>query len=166
MRTPIHASGPSPCARCRPMWTGSRPCAGICRRAKPGKPGWAGKNPGRILFFRLRETAGLPASPERISFNDSGSFFMAAMTTRQFLQTSGSLLAGLLLAACGKQEPAAPSASAPATAPAVSAAAPAAKVYVVGTDAAYAPFELQNEKGEIVGFDIDVARAVAQKAGF
>lgn len=91
---------------------------------------------------------------------------MAAMTTRQFLQTGGSLLAGLLLAACGKQEPAAPSASAPATAPAVSAAAPAAKVYVVGTDAAYAPFELQNEKGEIVGFDIDVARAVAQKAGF
>ena len=36
---------------------------------------------------------------------------------------------------------------------------------VVGTDAAYAPFESQNEKGEIVGFDIDVVKAVAQKAG-
>jgi len=41
----------------------------------------------------------------------------------------------------------------------------AQKVLVVGTDAAYAPFESQNEKGEIVGFDIDLVRAVAQKAG-
>jgi polar amino acid transport system substrate-binding protein len=49
-------------------------------------------------------------------------------------------------------------ASAPAPAP--------AKVYVVGTDAAYAPFESQNEKGEIVGFDIEVVQAIAKKAGF
>ena len=91
---------------------------------------------------------------------------MPSMTTRHFLQTGATLLAGLLLAACGKQEPAAPSASAPATGPAVSAPAPAPRVYVVGTDAAYAPFELQNEKGEIVGFDIDVVKAIAQKAGF
>lgn len=74
--------------------------------------------------------------------------------------------AGLVLAACGKQaEP-----PAPAPTPAVEASAPApapapAKVYVVGTDAAYAPFESQNDKGEIVGFDIDVVTAVAQKAG-
>lgn len=72
--------------------------------------------------------------------------------------------AGLVLAACGKQ------AEPPAPAPAVEASAPApapapAKVYVVGTDAAYAPFESQNDKGEIVGFDIDVVTAVAQKAG-
>jgi len=61
------------------------------------------------------------------------------------------------LAACGKQESAAPAAGASAA---------AARVYSVGTDAAYAPFESQNEKGEIVGFDIDIVRAVAQKAGF
>ena len=42
---------------------------------------------------------------------------------------------------------------------------PTARVYSVGTDAAYAPFESQNEKGEIVGFDIDIVRAVAAKAG-
>ena len=36
---------------------------------------------------------------------------------------------------------------------------------MVGTDAAYAPFESQNEKGEIVGFDIDVMAAIAKKAG-
>ena len=86
---------------------------------------------------------------------------MPMITTRHFLKTSSVLLAGLVLAACGKQEPAAPAASAPAAAP----VAAAAKVYVVGTDAAYAPFESQNDKGEIVGFDIDVVKAAAQKAG-
>ncbi len=88
---------------------------------------------------------------------------MPSITTRRFLQTAGTLLAGLVLVACGKQQPPAPAASAPA--PAATAPAPAAKVYVVGTDAAYAPFESQNEKGDIVGFDIDVVKAVAQKAG-
>ena len=82
------------------------------------------------------------------------------ITTRQFLQTAGLLTAGLLLAACGKKEP--PPAAAASAPPA--AAAPA-KVYVVGTDAAYAPFESQNEKGEIVGFDVDVLKAAAAKAG-
>jgi len=86
---------------------------------------------------------------------------MPSITTRHFLQTAGTLLAGLVLVACSKQEPPAPAASTPAA----SAPAPAARVYVVGTDAAYAPFESQNEKGEIVGFDVDVVKAVAQKAG-
>ena len=82
------------------------------------------------------------------------------LTTRRFLQSAALLATGLLLAACGKKE--AP--PAPAPAPVASAPAPA-KVYVVGTDAAYAPFESQNEKGEIVGFDIEVLKAVAAKAG-
>ena len=68
-----------------------------------------------------------------------------------------SALAVLVLAACGKQD------SPPVTS-AASAPAAAQRVYVVGTDAAYAPFESQNEKGEIVGFDIDIVNAVAQKA--
>ena len=80
-----------------------------------------------------------------------------SLTTRRFLKTSSLLIAGLVLAACGKQEAAAPAAS---TAP-----APAAKVYVVGTDAAYAPFESQNEKGEIVGLSMDILNAIAAKAG-
>ena len=84
-------------------------------------------------------------------------------------QRAAMTLAGLVLAACGKQaEPPAPPAATTA-APASEAAAPApavAKVLVVGTDAAYAPFESQNDKGEIVGFDIDVVNAVAKKAGF
>ncbi|MBE9608552.1 basic amino acid ABC transporter substrate-binding protein [Chitinilyticum piscinae] len=47
----------------------------------------------------------------------------------------------------------------------LSTGASAAKVYQVGTDAAYAPFESVNEKKEIVGFDMDVLNAVAAKAG-
>ncbi len=88
---------------------------------------------------------------------------MTSFTSRRFLKTLAGTALGLLLAACGRQEPPAPAGS--AAAPAASAPAPAAKVYVVGTDAAYAPFESQNEKGEIVGFDIDVVKAIAQKAG-
>jgi polar amino acid transport system substrate-binding protein len=85
---------------------------------------------------------------------------MTLLSTRRFLQIAGLATASLLLAACGKKEApaaAAPVASAPAPAP--------AKVYVVGTDAAYAPFESQNEKGEIVGFDIEIVQAIAAKAG-
>lgn len=86
-------------------------------------------------------------------------------------QSRRTLLAGLMLTTfaligCGqKAEQAAPASasSAPATA-----AAPAGngKEYVVGTDATYAPFEFQNDKKEIVGFDVDVLTAVAAKGGF
>ena len=85
---------------------------------------------------------------------------MTSLSTRRFIQLAALTTAGLLLAACGKKD--AP--PAPAAAPVAAAPAPA-KVYVVGTDAAYAPFESQNEKGEIVGFDIDVVKAAAAKAG-
>ena len=86
---------------------------------------------------------------------------MPFMNTRRFLQVSAVALAGLLLAACGKkEEPPAPAPVAAVPAP------PPVKVYTVGTDAAYAPFESQNEKAEIVGFDIEVMQAIAKKAGF
>ena len=91
---------------------------------------------------------------------------MSVLTTRRFLQTAGLLFAGVLLAACGKKEPA-PAVVTSTSAPvAASEPAPApAKVYAIGTDAAYAPFESQNEKGEIVGLTVDVVTAAAQKAG-
>ena len=81
---------------------------------------------------------------------------MNASASRSFRAALCALLACGLVA-CGKQESASPGVPA--------ASAPAARVLVVGTDAAYAPFESQNEKGEIVGFDIDIVKAVAQKAG-
>jgi polar amino acid transport system substrate-binding protein len=87
---------------------------------------------------------------------------MTAITLRRFLQIAGVAAAGLLMAGCGKKDAAGGAASAAASA----ASAAAVKPVVVGTDAAYAPFESQNEKAEIVGFDIDVVKAVAKKAGF
>lgn len=78
-------------------------------------------------------------------------------TARHTLRRAGlCAVLACALVACGKQDSAAPASAPPAS---------GSRVYVVGTDAAYAPFESQNEKGEIVGFDIDIVRAVAAKAG-
>src|SRR5438105_6447793 len=37
--------------------------------------------------------------------------------------------------------------------------------YVVGTDAAYAPFSSMNPQKEAVGFEIDIIKAIAERAG-
>jgi polar amino acid transport system substrate-binding protein len=39
------------------------------------------------------------------------------------------------------------------------------KKLVVGTDATYAPMEYMDDKGEIVGIDIDIVKAIAEAAG-
>ena len=86
---------------------------------------------------------------------------MTLLSTRRLLHIASLAAATLIFTACGKKEE-----PPPAPAPVASAPAPApAKVYAVGTDAAYAPFESQNDKGEIVGFDIEVVKAIAKKAG-
>lgn len=38
-------------------------------------------------------------------------------------------------------------------------------LYVVGVESAYAPFSSENENKEVVGFDIDVMKAIAAKTG-
>ena len=64
------------------------------------------------------------------------------------------LSAGALLAACGKQEPATP----------VAAPAPAAITkIVVGLDDNFPPMGFRDEKNELVGFDIDMAREAAKR---
>lgn len=84
---------------------------------------------------------------------------------RKMKQTRRTLLAGLLLvfavAGCGKMIETAPDV---ASAPAVSDIE--GHEYIVGSDASYAPFEFQNDKREVVGFDIEILNAVAAKAGF
>ncbi|MBN1660124.1 MAG: basic amino acid ABC transporter substrate-binding protein [Anaerolineae bacterium] len=40
------------------------------------------------------------------------------------------------------------------------------KVYKVGTNAEYPPFEYVDDSGEIVGFDVDLMNAIAESAGF
>jgi polar amino acid transport system substrate-binding protein len=92
-----------------------------------------------------------------------------------------SLLALLLLvAACaapaaapaapagGAEAPAAeaPAAEAPAEAEAAEAPAGDLPVVRVGTNAEYQPFEFVDENGDIVGFDVDIINAIAERAGF
>jgi polar amino acid transport system substrate-binding protein len=61
----------------------------------------------------------------------------------------------------------APAATPEATAVAAAPACRATGELIVGTDAAYRPFENVNtETGEIEGFDIDLLNAIAAKAGF
>lgn len=40
------------------------------------------------------------------------------------------------------------------------------KVYKIGTDTTFAPFEFQNDAGEFVGIDIDLLNAIAEDQGF
>lgn len=64
---------------------------------------------------------------------------------------------GALLVGCGKQD-AAPQAAAPAPSPAVT------KI-VVGLDDNFPPMGFRNEKNELVGFDIDMAREASKRLG-
>jgi polar amino acid transport system substrate-binding protein len=89
---------------------------------------------------------------------------MTTLRSRDFLKLLGTFVLGITLGGCGKQDAPTPPAAASAAASGTVTPAPA-KVYVVGTDAAYAPFESQNEKAEIIGFDIDVVKAIAKEAG-
>jgi len=67
----------------------------------------------------------------------------------------------LAIAACTPPAPAAPAAEAPAQQPA------AAPVKIkVGTNAEYRPFEYVDESGEIVGFDVDLIKELAKRAGY
>lgn len=74
------------------------------------------------------------------------------------------VLGSIGLTGCGSKE----TAQAPTNEPAKTEPAPAPaaeeKVYKIGTDAAYPPFEKQ-EGGQIVGFDADVLNAIAEAAG-
>ncbi len=70
------------------------------------------------------------------------------------------LMTGALLVACGKkEEPAKAAAPAPAPAPAAVAS------IVVGLDDNFPPMGFRDEKNEIVGFDIDLAKEAAKRLG-
>lgn len=40
------------------------------------------------------------------------------------------------------------------------------KVYKIATDTTFAPFEFENDKGEMVGVDLDILKAIAEDQGF
>ncbi|AMP09941.1 bacterial extracellular solute-binding s, 3 family protein [Collimonas arenae] len=50
--------------------------------------------------------------------------------------------------------------------PVVSAHAADAQTYVVGAGGTYRPFEFENAKKELVGFDIDIIKAISNASGF
>lgn len=46
------------------------------------------------------------------------------------------------------------------------AAAAGGKVYKIATDTTFAPFEFENDKGEMVGVDLDILKAISEDQGF
>lgn len=40
------------------------------------------------------------------------------------------------------------------------------KIYTVATDTTFAPFEFENDEGEMVGIDLDILKAIAEEQGF
>ncbi|MFC5476106.1 basic amino acid ABC transporter substrate-binding protein [Paraherbaspirillum soli] len=75
---------------------------------------------------------------------------------KQFLRRYAPVCAlafGLMaVTACSKKEEAPVAAAKPS-------------IYMVGVESAYAPFSSENEKKEVVGFDIEVMQAIAKKTG-
>lgn len=45
-------------------------------------------------------------------------------------------------------------------------AAPTEKVYKIATDTTFAPFEFENDNGDMVGIDLDLLKAIAEDQGF
>ncbi|MFP5527826.1 basic amino acid ABC transporter substrate-binding protein [Peptococcus simiae] len=68
-----------------------------------------------------------------------------------------------VLTACGGGSGDNNSAAAP---DASSSAQSSSNAIVVGTNPTFAPFEFQNDKGEMQGFDLDLLRAIGEEAGF
>lgn len=80
---------------------------------------------------------------------------------KKTISTYSGLLLAFLLAACSGQntqqqtETSTPSDATPT----------AETVYTVAVDAAYAPFEYQDDQGAIVGFSVDLMKAIAENQG-
>ena len=91
------------------------------------------------------------------------------MKRRDFaLKTSlGMLAAAAVLVGCGKQTPAASGAASAASQPASAVVANTTlpKKVVVGLDDNFPPMGFRNEKQELVGYDIDMAREVGKRLG-
>lgn len=74
------------------------------------------------------------------------------------------LLSALFLAACGNDKPDT-SVQTTLDNAQTSEVVPVER-YVVATEAHYPPFDYRDDKGEIIGFDVDILKAIAQNQGF
>ena len=103
----------------------------------------------------LRDLNGRVACPGRLFVPTV--LFKNRYTMKKFAAVA-LLTLGAVLVGCSKQEPAAP-AAAPAPAPA------AVTKIVVGLDDNFPPMGFRDEKNELVGFDIDMAKEAAKRLG-
>lgn len=71
-----------------------------------------------------------------------------------------------MLAACGGAAETTQTTPAAGSGAAAAPAADSTKHFVIATDKGFSPFEFENEKGEIVGIDMDILAAVAEDQGF
>src|SRR5689334_24979557 len=99
----------------------------------------------------------------------SGSAMPPARGSRELSAGSWALAAALLIG-CARSSPAAKSeqatlAVAPATTAAPAAPGAARAKWRVCTTGDYAPFSTRDSGGQLHGFDIDIARALAQDSG-
>lgn len=78
------------------------------------------------------------------------------MISKKKLSMWSSLVLAFLLAACSGQD---------AQQQTETTQKAAVQAYTVAVDAAYAPFEYQDDQGEIVGFSVDLMKAIAEKQG-
>lgn len=78
------------------------------------------------------------------------------MMIKKKLSIWSSLVLAFLLAACSGQD---------TQQQAETAQKAAVQAYTVAVDAAYAPFEYQDDQGKIVGFSVDLMKAIAEKQG-
>ena len=80
---------------------------------------------------------------------------------KKFMALSLAAMTALALAGCG-------SGAGSTTAADTTAAEKTAsdKTYIINTDTTFAPFEFENEKGDLVGIDMDILKAVAEDQGF
>ncbi len=99
---------------------------------------------------------------------------MKKISRRSFLAAAGLTVAALALTACGGSASTASSAasSVAASSEAASTSAAAAELTTVeagkltmATNAAFPPYEMTTDAGEFEGFDIDTAKAIAEKLG-
>lgn len=95
---------------------------------------------------------------------------MAALMAASLTACGGSKPAETTAAATDAATTAADTSAADTTAAADTAATTAAaksdKVYKIATDTTFAPFEFENDKGEMVGIDLDLLKAIAEDQGF
>lgn len=84
---------------------------------------------------------------------------------KSILKSAAIMFTAAAMVACGGAKEEAKPAAQPADQGQAAEQKADAKTYLVGTDAAYPPFEKQ-EGGDIVGFDIEVIKAIAEAEGF